>query len=90
MIYQPLIQDRDSNTMFGLESASVSLLDAPDVASERIGVSNQTILGLSAMGVSVTRGNSLLLHYLIFVNHLCNGCRPHRKTYVVVFQVHFF
>ena len=53
MIYQLIIRDGDSNVTFGLESATVSLLDGPD-ADERIGVSELALDQLSALGISIT------------------------------------
>lgn len=59
MVYQPLITDADNNAVFGLESATVTLLDAPDSADESISISDLTVQGLSALGIVVTGKTSM-------------------------------
>ncbi len=56
MVYQPRITDADNNEVFGLESASVALLEVQDVEEEYIIVSNTTIEALSTLGISVSGG----------------------------------
>ena len=54
MVYQPLIRDMDNDTIFGLESAMISLLDNPDGTDERIYVSELTLEGLLNLGIAST------------------------------------
>ncbi len=54
MVYQPRISDEDNNVMFGMESASVTLLGAADSTMESISVSSLAIDGLLEIGISVT------------------------------------
>ncbi len=53
MVYQPVISDADSNTLFLLESASIVLLDVPDALYENISVSDLLLEGLLDLGISI-------------------------------------
>jgi hypothetical protein len=52
MIFQPVITDGDNNAVFGMESASVELLNA-ELPEESIGISASAISALSDLGISV-------------------------------------
>lgn len=53
MVFQPVLSDADNNMVFGLESASITLVGASDL-EEFIGVSDATVQALSAQGITVT------------------------------------
>lgn len=53
MIFQPLITDEDNNMVFGMESASVVLMNA-ELPEESISISDTATEALSDLGISVT------------------------------------
>ena len=53
-LFSPMIADRDNNVIFFMESATITLLESPDVPSEQIDLPANVENTLEQLNISVT------------------------------------